>query len=325
MKKNFAWTAIVAILLLGGVLPAKAVSPENPGPGLTPKLSITSTLSSDPPAGSAASKFLVGFTVSPGFDPTVGGPWATPMFMPNMVSCTVDCSRVTLEIIRNGVATSYPLASLSNFLDRTYLMELEGNRTAGFVGARAGDVVRINFAEGAFELPNPSTGLVPFIRFDYVDIASGVNGIVPGSSPTASFVTIPNSAPGAPTAVAGDAQATVTIAPGTNTDGVDGYRITSSPGGKFCEITLPEMSCVVTGLTNGISYTFSASALNAVGASLASEASNEVTPSGAPTPTVTSTETLANTGSQWQVSFGVGLALVAFGLLTLAGRGKRVG
>ena len=315
MNRNFIKTAMVAILILGGVVPARAAIPENPGPGLTPKISISSTLSVDPPAGSAASKFLVGFTPAPAFDPTVVGPWATPMFMPFMAQCTVDCSRVTLEIIRNGVATSYALSGLSNFLDRTYLLELEGNRTAGFVGAQAGDRVRVNFAAGAFELPNPSTGMVPFIRFDYVDISSGVNGIVPGSSPDASYVTLPTATPEAPTAVAGDAEATVTIAPNANQDGLTGYRLTATPGGQYCEVTLPATSCVVTGLTNGTSYTFTAAGFNAVGVSLASGASNEVTPSGETMPTITSTPTLADTGSQLPVPLIIGLACIAMGLV----------
>jgi hypothetical protein len=101
-----------------------------------------------------------------------------------------------------------------------------------------------------------------------------------------SVVGAPISAPGAPTAVsavAGNAQATVSFtAPAVNGGGaITGYTVTSSPG----NITASGSSSpiVVTGLTNGVAYTFTVTATNAAGVGTASSASSAVTPS-APVP-----------------------------------------
>ena len=87
--------------------------------------------------------------------------------------------------------------------------------------------------------------------------------------------------PAAPTAVAGNGQATVTVHP--NGDGnTTGYLIYAYPGGQSCTVTLPATSCVVSGLTNGQPYVFYARGLGGGEASSDSPASNEVTPMAPP-------------------------------------------
>jgi hypothetical protein len=89
--------------------------------------------------------------------------------------------------------------------------------------------------------------------------------------------TIP-SAPSAPSAVAGDGAATVTwAAPANGGSAITTYKVTSSPGGASCTTT--ELSCTFSGLQNLFSYTFSVVATNVMGTSVASTASNTVTPS----------------------------------------------
>lgn len=85
-------------------------------------------------------------------------------------------------------------------------------------------------------------------------------------------------APPAPTAVAGDAQATITVAAGSG-GAAASYTVTASPGGRTCTITVPATACSITGLTNGTAYTFTATAINGSGTSAASPASAAVTPS----------------------------------------------
>jgi RHS repeat-associated protein len=88
-------------------------------------------------------------------------------------------------------------------------------------------------------------------------------------------------APGAPTnvsATGGNAQATVTFTAPAPNGGPDitGYTATSNPGGLTGTCTASP--CTVSGLTNGTAYTFTVTATNAAGTSVASAASNSVTP-----------------------------------------------
>ncbi|PIF89849.1 putative secreted protein (IPTL-CTERM system target) [Acidovorax sp. 62] len=90
--------------------------------------------------------------------------------------------------------------------------------------------------------------------------------------------------PGAPsigTAVAGVTQATVTFtAPAfTGGSGITSYTVTSNPAGLTNIGAASPIT--VTGLTNGVSYTFTVTATNTVGTGSASAASNAVTPKAA--------------------------------------------
>ncbi|MCX6931910.1 MAG: SBBP repeat-containing protein [Verrucomicrobia bacterium] len=106
--------------------------------------------------------------------------------------------------------------------------------------------------------------------------------------------------PGVPTgvsAVSGNAQATVsfTAPASTGSAAITGYTVTSNPaGGTDSNAGSTSLSHVITGLTNGTSYTFTVTATNSVGTGSASSASSAVTPVG--TPTIT-TPTSASIGS----------------------------
>jgi uncharacterized protein (TIGR02145 family) len=91
--------------------------------------------------------------------------------------------------------------------------------------------------------------------------------------------TIPD-APTIGTATAGAGQATITYAaPGSNGGAaITSYTATSSPGGITGTVTQSGSgSITVIGLTNGTAYTFTVTATNAAGSSVASAASNAVT------------------------------------------------
>ena len=87
----------------------------------------------------------------------------------------------------------------------------------------------------------------------------------------------------APVAVAGDAQASVAfVAPAFNGSDVTSITVTASPGGATATVTVAApptpTSVLVTGLTNGVAYTFTVAATNASGAGTNSPASATVTP-----------------------------------------------
>ncbi|RAU92460.1 YDG domain-containing protein [Paenibacillus sp. YN15] len=91
----------------------------------------------------------------------------------------------------------------------------------------------------------------------------------------------PRTVPGQPAgvaAVAGNVSATITFTAPADNGGspIETYIAVSSPGGKTAESTGSPI--VITGLANGVAYTFTVRAYNAAGAGLESEASNTVTP-----------------------------------------------
>ena len=99
-------------------------------------------------------------------------------------------------------------------------------------------------------------------------------------------------APGAPTGVTaspGDASATVNWNQPLNQGGstITAYKVTaadstqSNRGGQTCTWATGPLSCVLSGLTNGDSYTFTVTATNSVGTGAASLPSNAVVPTAA--------------------------------------------
>ncbi|HUR56486.1 MAG TPA: tail fiber protein, partial [Opitutaceae bacterium] len=138
------------------------------------------------------------------------------------------------------------------------------------------------------------------------------NGTFLAATQVARSFTVNAIVPGAPTigvATAGDTQATVTFAAPASSGGaaITGYTATANPGGATG--TGASSPLTVTGLTNGVTYTFTVTATNSAGSGAASAASNAVTPRGA------QTITFANPGGQ---TFGTTPTLTATASSTLA-------
>ena len=119
------------------------------------------------------------------------------------------------------------------------------------------------------------------VSYNISVVASNVDG---NSTPTTGPSVVPTAPPGAPlnpVATAGDGQVAVSWTAPVNDfvpAAVTGYTVTSSTGGRRCTATTT-LSCVVTGLSDGVIYTFTVTASNAVGTGLPSVASNSVEPS----------------------------------------------
>ena len=128
------------------------------------------------------------------------------------------------------------------------------------------------------------TGLTNGTSYTFTVVAT--NSVGAGSASAASSPVVPVGSPGAPTGVtatAGNGQATVTwVAPASNGGSpITGYTVTAAPGGQTCSTT-GALSCTVTGLTNGTSYTFTVVATNSVGSSGASAPSASTVPVAVP-------------------------------------------
>ncbi len=127
-------------------------------------------------------------------------------------------------------------------------------------------------------------GLTNGVAYTFTVTATNGVGNSASSAPSAAVTPFaPLTIPGAPTmgsAVAGNAQAIVSFTPPANTGGgVASYTVTSTPGNRTA--TGAASPLTVTGLTNGVTYTFVVKATNAAGTSIASAASNAVTPTSA--------------------------------------------
>ncbi|HKY47492.1 MAG TPA: fibronectin type III domain-containing protein [Acidimicrobiia bacterium] len=141
----------------------------------------------------------------------------------------------------------------------------------------------------------------------YTFTATATNGNGTSNPSVASNSVTPSGPPAtmtAPTAVAGNTMATVTVtSPDGNGSVITGYAVTAAPGGATCAIVPAAVTCAVTGLTNGIAYTFTATATNGHGTSIASPPSNSVTPTApspdpGPTPTPTANP-IFDVGGSW--------------------------
>lgn len=135
-------------------------------------------------------------------------------------------------------------------------------------------------SQGCAASPCLITGLTNGTSYTFTVAATNGPGTGPDSSPSNSVT--PAAAPDAPTgasATAGDTQATVSwTAPNDNGSAITGYTVTWSGGSQAC----PGSPCVISGLTNGTSYTFTVAATNAGGTGPDSTASNAVTPAAVP-------------------------------------------
>ena len=154
-------------------------------------------------------------------------------------------------------------------VDDTYGSSLAAN-------SGSGSLFGFFFDDGATSAEATPSGKVYDLKlWSNTALTAAQVGAVATASPT---VTTP-ATPSTPTATSGSVSATVSItaaAPGSAAP--DSYLVTASPGGNTCTITTPDTSCVVTGLTAGTAYTFTATATNGAGTSSASSTSNSVTP-----------------------------------------------
>ena len=163
-----------------------------------------------------------------------------------------------------GIGTSTPHASAA--LDLT-------STTGGLLLPRMTNAQRLAIST------TDAAGLMVYVT----DLNGGSFMFYDGNSWSAfasNCTTVPD-APTIGTAVAGNAQATVPFTAPSSNGGSDitSYTATSSPGGITGTISQSGSGDItVTGLTNGTSYTFTVTATNAIGTSLASAASNSVVP-----------------------------------------------
>lgn len=120
----------------------------------------------------------------------------------------------------------------------------------------------------------------PFAEIGHMpDVVATLNdaGAGAGRTLTTSAATVPG-APviGAAEALNGGARVNFSAPPNSGGSGITSYQVTASPGGATANGTRSPI--VLNGLANGTAYTFTVRAINKIGASAPSAASNSVTP-----------------------------------------------
>lgn len=187
------------------------------------------------------------------------------------------------------VTLTGPTAGVVNVASSNYTVNTDGVRTAA-VTVTPTPVTGITFTPSSVTLAAGSSSGT----FTATSTTTGTKtiAVTNGSSltnPSSITLTVAAAATApatmaAPVATGGDTTASVALtAPSDGGSAITGYTVTSIPaGGVDSNAGLTSLTHVMTGLTNGTAYTFTAKATNAVGtAATASPASNSVTPAAA--------------------------------------------
>ena len=126
----------------------------------------------------------------------------------------------------------------------------------------------------------------------------------PDPNPPAPAPATPSSAPRDVRATAAIKSADVSWLPPTSpgTFPVTSYQAVANPGGQACLVVAPALTCTITGLTPGESYTVTARALTAAGWSEPSPPSQVVVPLSPPTPNPTATILITSSRDRAQKS-----------------------
>jgi hypothetical protein len=220
-----------------------------------------------------------------GLSVTLSGPASVPVRGNATITLTATKASAGAGV-KLGMAAAASIDALSEFSSFLARVEPSGEIIHSALGGSGGTLATTNASGAAsytFRFTMPDDAAVGSTQTIY---ALARLGGVHGWNHAANFtLTAAANAPPAPTigaASAGDAQVSVVFAPPATTGGspITGYTVTSSPGNLTASGTASPIT--VTGLTNGTTYTFTVTASNAIGESLASAPSAPVVPGIAP-------------------------------------------
>jgi len=301
LTNGTAYTFIVNATNAAGSSPPSASSngvtpfniPGAPTIGTATAGNAQATVNFTPPVSDGGG-LITGYTVTSNPD----GKTATGSGSPITIAGLTNGTAYTFMVTATNAVGSSPPSSASNSVTPFTIPD-----TPTIGAATAGNALAtVKFTPPAYNGGSPITGYIvtsdpgakkvtgsasPIVvsglttgaAYTFVVTATNAAGTSPPSAPSNSVTpfTIPD-APIIGTATAGNALATVNFTPPVSNGGspITGYTVTSNPGAKT--VTDSASPIVVSGLTNGLAYTFVVIATNAAGSSPPSSASNSVTP-----------------------------------------------
>jgi predicted outer membrane repeat protein len=251
--------------------------------------------------GAIHSQGLVSLDFSTAYDDS-GAAGASEIWATDITSTMSVVGNSATGDIWEFIGTLDDTASVSTADDTVFAGAGSGNVAPGalaldsLTGTLPGQVGRIPGADSVLSLQAalsplgfaPLTNPLPSITTDQLGVsraapftigARQVIGAPPAPTPSPAPAT-PAGPPREVTATPGVESAAVSWASPASSGSfpVTSYQVTASPGGRSCLVSAPALSCTVTGLTPGESYTFVAKALNGAGWGSPSAPSEAVVP-----------------------------------------------
>ncbi|MDP1613757.1 MAG: fibronectin type III domain-containing protein [Sulfuritalea sp.] len=201
----------------------------------------------------------------------------------------------------DDIVTSLPGGSIAILANDSFNGRVPKLADVNVLLESADGLLRLS-GESVLVASNVTTGTV--LRASYRICPKVVFGSCAAAKITVTVSGVPNAPTGA-SAVAGNAQATVTFTAPASAGGsaITSYTATSNPGGITASGAASPLT--VTGLANGTAYTFTVTATNAVGTSAASTASSSVTPAAAATAPGAPTNVVISSASATSVNVTV--------------------
>jgi hypothetical protein len=309
---NLAWNAATTVPQTFTVNP---VVPDAPTIGTATAGDTEATVSFTPPASTGGAAIIAsGYTVTA----SPGGATATGSSSPITVTGLTNGLAYTFTVTATNSAGEGASSAASNSITPAspQLITFGNPGTQNFgttptltASSDAGGGYHVSFTSSTTGVCTiTSGGALTFVTVGSCTINADQAGdssflAAPQVSQTFTVAAVVPGAPTAATATAGDTEASIAFTPPAFTGGatITGYTVTSNPA-VGPPVTGASSPIIVTGLTNGVPYTFTVTASNSATTGPASPASNSITPA------ATQTITFATPGAQ---TFGTTPTLTA--------------
>ena len=207
----------------------------------------------------------------------LSSPWTSPVQVTPFTYATVPLNLNFAGLTATSVTLRWQTPSSQN-----------GSPVSGYIirvmtpGSSA--PVQVVTVPSVPSLSSQISGLNPGCQYSFSVVAVNKAGPSPSAAYLQLVLPVLPAAPLRAQAVAGAGQATVTWSPPVSNGGspITGYVVSATPDGATCKWTSGPLTCTVSGLANGTTYTFRVQSQNQNGISAASAPSNAVKPTTTP-------------------------------------------